>query len=94
MQQKYAEQGLQIIAINLGTEESLAKGFLEKVPAQIPIICEPEGNIASDYQLLGMPSSYLIDKKAKYVFHTKDSSPAPNLYTNKNRFYYLTNRSL
>jgi thiol-disulfide isomerase/thioredoxin len=71
MQQKYAAQGLQIIAINLDTESSLAKDFLDKVPAQIPIIYDPEGNIASNYQLLGMPSSYLIDKKGKIRFAHK-----------------------
>jgi thiol-disulfide isomerase/thioredoxin len=71
MQQKYAGQGLQIIAINLDTEEALAKAFLDKVPAQIPIIYDPEGKIASDYNLLGMPSSYLIDKKGKIRFSHK-----------------------
>lgn len=71
MQQKYAGQGLQIIAINLDTEEALAKAFLEKVPAQIPIVYDPEGKIASDYQLLGMPSSYLIDKKGNIRFSHK-----------------------
>jgi thiol-disulfide isomerase/thioredoxin len=71
MQQKYAAQGLQIIAINLDAEEGLAKTFLEKVPAQIPIIYDPEGKIASDYQLVGMPSSYLIDKEGKIRFSHK-----------------------
>jgi thiol-disulfide isomerase/thioredoxin len=71
MQQKYAAQGLQIIAINLDTEEALAKVFLEKVPADIPIIYDPEGNIASDYQLVGMPSSYVIDKKGNIRFSHK-----------------------
>jgi thiol-disulfide isomerase/thioredoxin len=71
MQQEYAEQGLQIIAVNLDTEESLAKAFLDKVPALIPIIYDPQGNIASDYQLIGMPSSYLIDKKGKIRFSHK-----------------------
>jgi thiol-disulfide isomerase/thioredoxin len=71
MQQKYAAQGLQIIAINLDTESALAKDFLDKVPAQIPIIYDPEGNIASSYQLLGMPSSYLIDKKGNIRFAHK-----------------------
>ena len=52
MQHKYAGKGLQIIAINLDTESSLAMNFLDKVPAQIPIIYDPEGNIASDYQLI------------------------------------------
>jgi thiol-disulfide isomerase/thioredoxin len=52
MQHKYAGKGLQIIAINLDTESILAKDFLDKVPTQIPIIYDPEGNIASDYQLI------------------------------------------
>jgi thiol-disulfide isomerase/thioredoxin len=71
MQRKYAAQGLQIIAINLDAESSLAKDFLDKVPAQIPVIYDPEGNIASDYQLIGMPSSYLIDKTGKVRFAHK-----------------------
>jgi peroxiredoxin len=56
MQHKYAGKGLQIIAINLDTESSLAKNFLDKVPAQIPIIYDSEGNIASDYQLISKNS--------------------------------------
>ncbi|GAC21886.1 TlpA disulfide reductase family protein [Paraglaciecola arctica] len=71
MHQKYAGQGLQIIAINLDTEKALAKTFLEKVPAQMPIVYDPEGKIASDYQLIGMPSSYLIDKTGKIRFSHK-----------------------
>lgn len=71
MQQKYAGQGLQVIAINLDSEEALAKAFLERVPTQIPIIYDPEGTIASDYQLVGMPSSYLIDKEGRIRFSHK-----------------------
>jgi thiol-disulfide isomerase/thioredoxin len=71
MQQKYADQGLRIIAINLDAEKALAKTFLDKVPAHIPIIYDPEGNIASDYQLLGMPSSYIVDKKGNIRFSHK-----------------------
>ncbi|MBU3006243.1 TlpA disulfide reductase family protein [Paraglaciecola arctica] len=71
MQQKYADRGLQVIAINLDTDAALAKLFLEKVPTQIPIVYDPEGNIASDYQLLGMPSSYLVDKKGNIRFSHK-----------------------
>ena len=71
MQQKYAAQGLQIIAINLDTEKALAQEFLDKVPANMPIIYDPQGNIASDYKLVGMPSSYLIDKKGNIRFSHK-----------------------
>jgi thiol-disulfide isomerase/thioredoxin len=62
MQQKYAGK-FQVIAINLDSEQHLAADFLSKVPASMPIVYDPEGVIAKQYQLLGMPSSYLIDKK-------------------------------
>jgi thiol-disulfide isomerase/thioredoxin len=71
MQHKYAGEGLQIIAINLDTEAALAKAFLDKVPAQIPIVYDPKGKVAKGYELLGMPSSYLIDKKGKIRFAHK-----------------------
>jgi len=63
MHAKYAKQGLQVIAINLDAESELAQIFLDKVPANMPVIYDPAGDIAADYQLIGMPSSYLIDKK-------------------------------
>lgn len=71
MQLKYAEKELQIIAINLDAEATLAKAFLDKVPALVPIVYDPKGKIANIYQLLGMPSSYLIDKKGNVRFADK-----------------------
>jgi len=72
MQLKYAEKGLQIIAINLDTVATLAKTFLNKVPALVPIVYDPRGKIAIVYQLLGMPSSYLIDKKGLVVSQPRE----------------------
>lgn len=63
MQAKYGRDGLRILAINLDTDPQLARKFLDKVPAHMPIIYDPAGDIATSYQLMGMPSSYLIDKK-------------------------------
>lgn len=68
MQQKYQAAGLHIIAINLDTERQLADEFLAQVPAAMLIVYDPQGLIAQDYQLLGMPSSYLIDKNGQIRF--------------------------
>jgi thiol-disulfide isomerase/thioredoxin len=70
MQEKFAGE-LQVIAINLDSEQHLATEFLHKVPASMPIVYDPEGVIAKQYQLLGMPSSYLIDKKGQVRFAHK-----------------------
>lgn len=68
MQEKYGKDGLQIIAVNLDSEKQLAHDFLAQVPASMPIVFDPLGEIASQYQLLGMPNSYLIDQKGNIRF--------------------------
>lgn len=60
---KLADKGLKVIAINLDVETALADQFLAKLPADFAIAYDPEGESAEAYRVLGMPSSYLIDKK-------------------------------
>lgn len=69
--QKYEDQGLVVIAVNVDKEKALADEFLRQVPANFSIIFDQNGEIARTYEVLGMPSSYLIDRsgKIRYV-HT------------------------
>lgn len=62
MHRKYADQDLVIIAINLDQEPDLAEQFLSELPAAFPIEYNASGSLAEAYELVGMPSSYLIDK--------------------------------
>jgi thiol-disulfide isomerase/thioredoxin len=83
MQAKYPDD-LQVIAINLDAEPELAAAFLDKVPAHMPIVYDPQGNIAKAYKLLGMPSSYLIDKKGNIRFsHKGFFTERESLYENE-----------
>ncbi len=63
MQAKYHAKGLQIIAVNVDSDAEQVKRFLEKYPANFLVAYDPEGKVASQYQVKGMPSSYLIDKQ-------------------------------
>jgi thiol-disulfide isomerase/thioredoxin len=81
MQQKYAQQGLQIVTINLDADAALAREFLAKVEVQLPIIYDPGGDIAKQYKLLGMPSSYLIDTQGNIRVSHK------GFFTNKQDLY-------
>jgi len=68
MQAKYQDQGLHIIAVNLDEQRSDANSFLQKIPAEMTMVFDPNGNIATAYELVGMPSSYLIDRKGNIRF--------------------------
>lgn len=64
---KYGEQGFKVIAVNLDRDQELAKRFLKHHPARFEIGYDPEGKIASQLKVQGMPSSFLIDRKGNIV---------------------------
>ena len=61
MQDKYGDQGLQIIAVNVDKERALADGFLAEVPAQFSLRFDPAGALAKQFEVQAMPSSFLLD---------------------------------
>ena len=63
--EKYGTKGLVVIAINVDKEKELATQFLKENPAKFRIGYDPEGSVAQTYQLKGMPSSYMIDRKGQ-----------------------------
>ncbi len=70
LQQKYRQQGLKVIAINLDKERKLADIFLKKFDVNFTIGFDPLGDTARAYQLQGMPGSYLIGRDGQlYASH-------------------------
>ena len=67
MQARYGKKGFEIIAVNLDSEHSAAKGFLKKHPAKFTVAYDPDGKTPGLYQLKVMPTSYLIDRKGNLV---------------------------
>jgi cytochrome c biogenesis protein CcmG/thiol:disulfide interchange protein DsbE len=67
LQAQYADQGLVIIGVNLDRERAAAERFLAEVPAQFEIIYDPEGVLAQQYKVPGMPSSYVFDAEGRLV---------------------------
>lgn len=62
MQHKYEKDGLTIIAVNLDKKRDVIDKFLKRTPADFTIAFDPGGQLAKSYKLVGMPSSYLIDR--------------------------------
>lgn len=71
MQKKYADKGLQIIAINLDDQRSAADGFLKKYPAQFKVAYDPQGTTPASYGVKVMPTSYLLDRRGNIIFTHK-----------------------
>jgi len=62
MQEKYGEDGLLVIGINMDEDDTAAEDFLEKYPVNFRIVRDPDGVLAREYDVIAMPSSYVIDR--------------------------------
>lgn len=74
---KYPAERFTVVTINLDAEPELMHKFLDQVPARFDIYFDPSGGIAEQFELEGMPTSYLIDASGKVVkkhtgFHSDD----------------------
>ncbi len=67
MQTRYADQGLQIVAINLDLEKALTDDFLAKTKPLFPIGYDPQGVISRQFNVVGMPNSFLFDGEGNLV---------------------------
>ncbi|MBE9516514.1 MAG: TlpA family protein disulfide reductase [Proteobacteria bacterium] len=68
MQKKYKGKGLEVVTINMDKERALADKFLKKHPANFVVAYDPEGATAESYGVMGMPSSYIIDRKGNIIY--------------------------
>lgn len=62
MAQRYARDGLVVIAVNLDRRRELAQSFLKQVPVGFTIAYDPESTVARTYGVKGMPTAFLIGR--------------------------------
>jgi len=62
LQEKYGEQGLQVVAVNLDQDLEDAAEMIAALPAAMILVHDPEGILAQKYQLEGMPSAFVFGR--------------------------------
>jgi thiol-disulfide isomerase/thioredoxin len=65
MQTKYANMGFKVISINLDEDLKDAKRFLKQYPANFEVFYDPDGQIAEQLNVSGMPTSIIIDRAGR-----------------------------
>ncbi len=60
MYHRYKDQGLEVLAISVDNPVEEGLEFLEDTPLDFLIPSDPEGETAELFQVIGMPTSYLI----------------------------------
>ncbi len=66
--QRHKDAGLAVLAINMDTLSTASvEAFVQEVMVTFPVPLDPSWSIARDYRVLGLPTTYLIDRAGNVV---------------------------
>jgi cytochrome c biogenesis protein CcmG/thiol:disulfide interchange protein DsbE len=68
MLERYGEQGLAVVAVNLDRNRQAADTFLGKFPAPFVVAFDPAGKTAEAFHVQAMPSSFLVSRDGTIVY--------------------------
>jgi peroxiredoxin len=66
---KYKSQGLVILALNVRQDRETAAAFINKLGISYPILLDLEGETARSYGVIGLPTTFVIDRTGR--LHTR-----------------------
>jgi thiol-disulfide isomerase/thioredoxin len=64
---RYGASGLTIIGVNVDAERGDAERFLRDSPIDFDIVFDPRGELAKQFDVQGMPSTFVFDRAGKRV---------------------------
>lgn len=65
LESAYGHQGLSVVAIDLDHDQQDAQRFLRAFKPNFPVIFDPTGTLAQRFDVMGMPTSVIIDRQGK-----------------------------
>jgi thiol-disulfide isomerase/thioredoxin len=61
----------EVVAINVDEEAHRARRFLASYNVNYTVLADPTGQVAAEYELMGMPSAFIVNQEGKIVkIHT------------------------
>ena len=63
LRREFAAQGFEVIGIDVDQDPRDGAAALKSLHPDYPQVADPQGRIAAQYQLPGMPTAYLLDRR-------------------------------
>jgi peroxiredoxin len=80
---EWSGKGLILLAVNIGDDSSTAEEFLQNYNLSLPVLLDTEGALAQMYNIVGIPTTFFIDKDG--VIRDKVIGSFPNKAEIENR---------
>ena len=67
MLEKYGDDGLVVVGINLDQKRNDAEAFLQEYPPKFAVIYDENEELAREFEVMAMPTSYLIGRDGQQL---------------------------
>ena len=74
---KYAQRGLKFIYIDMGESTEKVARFANQSSFPGVVLLDLDGSVASDYDIVGVPTLFLVDKEGKIIGESHQISDLP-----------------
>jgi peroxiredoxin len=74
---KYALSGLKFIYIDLGESTERVARFAKDSSLPGPVLLDLDGSVAHDYNIVGVPTFFLVDESGKIISESYQTSDLP-----------------
>ena len=83
---KYHKAGFTLLGVNVEPDSKAAEGFLKQTSVSFPVIYDKDSTVSKAYDVSGMPSTVIIDRKGNIrVLHRGYKPGDENEYLDKIR---------
>jgi thiol-disulfide isomerase/thioredoxin len=63
--QRYRDQGLRLLAINVRQDRETAAAFVEPLGISYEVLLDPDGAVARSYGVSGLPTTFFLDRQGR-----------------------------
>jgi cytochrome c biogenesis protein CcmG/thiol:disulfide interchange protein DsbE len=77
--EKYRRKGLVILAVNVGQKKELVKRLVKDAGITYPVLLDPDRKMAEIYDVVGVPRTYLVDRKGVIRYKILGSASSETL---------------
>ncbi len=72
---KYKGAGVTLLGVNVEPKSADAIGFLKTTPVSFPILFDTESKVSTLYEVAGMPSTVIVDRKGNVRYVHRSYNP-------------------
>lgn len=66
--EKMAEEGIVMLAINVGEDEDTIFVFTADYPADFPLLLDRDGEVIGQWPVKGLPTTYIVDPEGRIAY--------------------------